>query len=494
MQYFDSENFFNQFKERAGRLIKPKKFVGVALEDNGILAADVRSEKGLFIVSSTKYFPFSEGVDLKDPEELGKALGEFLRENKFSARKAIIGVPAKWLMIREKIIPGASKDNIAGIIKIHAEREFSLSPEELALDYTGLAANEKSSRIFLLAMLRSNLDKAILAVRWAGMDVLSVTVSSIVLFSTIRAGMFAPVPRYFLYVRKDYAEFLARDGEQIVDVKYIQRDLKKETGAFITELRRIMSCYSNVAFKEGSEQLLVWNASGDPLREELKTMSESLPPNVKALEGNRQPFLGKLDLSAGEDTDRFIAPLMLARTYNNADLFYIDFLHSHLNVRASVIKRNQVVWASAVAAGVAVLILAGVFLWRREMKEISQLKAKLHGMKADVNTTKDNIRKIKLSDIWYSERPKILDCLNALTAAFPEEGSIWVTNLALTEETEGVISGRASSENSIISILDQLKGNPLFSDVQMIYLQNSGGSSQEVSFSMNFSYQDKEEN
>jgi hypothetical protein len=120
------------------------------------------------------------------------------------------------------------------------------------------------------------------------------------------------------------------------------------------------------------------------------------------------------------------------------------------------------------------------------------LKKKLDGMDADITTTKDIIEKVRMSEGWYTERPGILDCLTALTSAFPEEGSIWVTNLALTEEMKGVITGRATNEKSVIDIMDQLKGNSLFSDVQMIYLQNTGNSSQEVSFSMNFSYQDKE--
>lgn len=492
MQYFDSEKIVSQFKEWAGSLIKPKRFVGLALEENAILAADVSSEKGKHIVSSARYFPFPEGVDLKDPEKLGRALGEFLRENRFSARKAIIGIPAKWLMIKEKVIPTASKDSIAGILKIHAERDFSLSPEELALDYAGPVGNNKPNRIFLLAVLRSNMDKAILAVRWAGMDVLSVTVSSIILFSMIRPGMFSPVPRYFLYLRNDYAEFLSRDGEQTVDVKYIKRDLKNETGPFITEVRRIISLYSNASFREGGEQLLIWNAAAEPLKEEMKALSAALPSNVKVIEGNRQSFVDKLDLPAGVDADRFIAPLMLARTYHNADPFFIDFLHSHLNIKTGGIKRNQLVWASSVAAGVVVLFLAFFLLWSGEKKDISKLRKKLNGMDAEVRATKDIIEKVRMSEGWYKDRPGILDCLIALTSAFPDEGSIWVTNLALTEEMKGVITGRATNEKSVIDIMDQLKGKNLFSDVQMIYLQSTGSSSQEVSFSMNFSYQGKE--
>jgi hypothetical protein len=79
-----------------------------------------------------------------------------------------------------------------------------------------------------------------------------------------------------------------------------------------------------------------------------------------------------------------------------------------------------------------------------------------------------------------------------LTEAFPEEGSIWVTNLALTEKMKGVISGRASDEKSVIDVLDKLKEAGLFSGVQMIYLQDNGKTFQDVSFSMNFSFTGKE--
>jgi len=489
MQYLNPERFINQFKEMAVRLIKPKKFVGLALEDKGILAADVHWEKGRFLTSNTGYFQFPEGIDLKDPERLGKALGEFLQEKRFSGRKAIIGAPAKWVMIREKTIPNLSKENVSGILKIYAEREFSLSPEDLALDYIGPADGDRSNRLFLMAMLRSNLDKAILAVRWAGLDVLAATVSSSVAFSMIQGKMPAPVPRYFLYLRDDYAEFLARDGEQLVDIRHIQKDLKTETTAFAGELRRIISYYSKAS---NAYRLLIWNATSNELSEEMKILSGSLPSQVKMIEGNRDASVDKLEFIKGEDKDRFIAPLLLARTFNISEPSFIDFLHSRMNAKAGMIKKNQVVWASAVAAGICILFIVIFFIWRGEKKDVSSLKARLDGMGADVDKTKDLIEKVNLSGGWYTERPKVLDCLSALTAVFPEEGKIWVTSLALTERMEGVIAGRATDEKSVIDVLDQLKANSHFFDVQMIYLQNNGTSSQDVSFSMNFSYQDKE--
>jgi hypothetical protein len=486
------EKHISDFKQRLSKLIKPKRFVGLAVEENAILAADVRCEKDSFLVSNTKYFVFPEGVDFKDPVGLGKALGQFLQENKFTARKAIIGIPAKWVMLREKTIPMSVKENVPAILKIHAEHEFSLSPDELALDYTAMAAGIKSNRLLLSAMLRANLDRVILAVRWAGLDVLSVTVSSIVLFALIRRKMLLSVPSYFLYIRPDYAELLARDGEQIVEIKFIQKRLKTETDMFVAELRRIMSYCQNNPDKEGGAQLLIWNASGDPCREELRALAASLPSHVKIVEGNGQPLAGKLGLPEKSDGDRFAAAVMLGQTYNYIDPFYIDFLNSRMNWKAGTIKRKQIIWASAAAVCVAILLTAVFIVWRGDNKDISELRTKLDGMKEDIDVAKDIIQKVNMAGGWYSGRPRMLECLGALTEAFPEEGKIWVTNLALSEKLKGVISGRASDEKSVIDVLDKLKVTGLFSDVQMIYLQDNGKNSQEVSFSMNFSFTGKE--
>jgi hypothetical protein len=470
-------------------MIRPKKFIGLTIEEKAVIAADIRQEKDRFVVSNTKVLVFHEGADLKEPETLGRALGQFLQENRFSGRKAIIGVPAKWLMLREKVLPSTTdRESVTGILKIHAEREFSLSPDELVLDYTSLRVNDKSNRFFLIAMLKANLDKVILAVRWAGLNVISITPSSIALFSMLRKDLYPPAPHCFLYIREDYAEFVARDREQAVDVKYIQKSINKETGLFIAELRRIMSFYYGASIKENGEQLLIWNATGVPCRQELKAVDDSLSPDIKIVEANKPPVYDKLGLKPGESAGAFIAPSILAGAFNNPDPFYVDFLNSRMHAKIKVIKQSQILWASAAAAGMVIIFLVLFFLWRGNKKEIAGLRLKLNDMQGDVTFARDVIKKVADSDGWYSNRPKIMECLKQLTTVFPEEGRIWATNLALSEEMKGVISGRASDEKTIIDIMDLLKENRNFSDVQMIYLQGSNSNTQDVSFSMNFSF------
>jgi hypothetical protein len=485
---FNLEQFLDRLKSRTGRMFKPKKFVGLAMEDDGILAAEVRREKDAFKVVHASHFSFAEGLDLKDPENSGKALGAFLHENKFSGRKAIIGIPSKWLMMREKTFPAAAKESLAGMLKIYSEREFSLSPDELALDYTAFVVNDTSTRIVLTAMMRSNLEQIMLAVRWAGLDIFSVTVSSVALFSLLRSKMPSPAPSHFLYLRPDYAEFLTRDGEQTIDVKYLQKDIKKETEAFITELRRTIAHYSNSSGGAGKSQMLVWNALGGPAGEELKALADSVSPKMRIVEVDRPALTAGVGLPLEEKSYTSIAPAALGQSFNGADPFHIDFLNTRMNIKPGMIKKNQVIWASATAAAVVIFLIAMLFVWRGDKRDVNELKAKLNDMQGDIDSARDVIQKVASASSWYSDRPKVLGCLKELTSAFPEEGRIWVTSLALNEKMKGVVSGRANDEQSVIDVLDNLKANHLFNDVQMIYLQDNSKSSQEVSFSLNFTF------
>src|SRR5689334_12581273 len=42
-----------------------------------------------------------------DPVAAGQALAEFLRQNEFTASRLVVGVPAKWVVARDKELPPA---------------------------------------------------------------------------------------------------------------------------------------------------------------------------------------------------------------------------------------------------------------------------------------------------------------------------------------------------------------------------------------------------
>jgi hypothetical protein len=76
-----------------------------------------------------------------------------------------------------------------------------------------------------------------------------------------------------------------------------------------------------------------------------------------------------------------------------------------------------------------------------------------------------------------------------LTLAFPEAPTVWITSLALTENAEGSLVGRAVDDASVIEVQDSIKQNGTFSDVQMIHIRDVGRNSTEKEFAVKFKFQ-----
>lgn len=465
-----------------------RKFLGLAVEEGSILAADIEWGEADYKVTNTAEFVFPEELSFDEPETLGQVLGQFLRENGFSAKKTIIGFPAKWLLIREKTIPPTSAESLAGIIKIQAEREFSLDPDEMVLDYTEGEDSEEIRSLLMVAVLGKNLDRTVKTVQTAGLKVLSVSVSSIALTEACRFQMLPASPRYLLYIRPDYAELLEIRGRSIRSVKHIQHHLKKgEINSFVAEINRIISFAPSAGGNQVPEGLLVWNAAQlEPkVVEDLESTFSSL---VKVVDGNAFPVIDKFAFSREAEQALFAVPAALGQLIGGEKRPAIDLLNSRMSVKKTRIEKRQIKWAAAIGFTLIFCCLMLIFDLQREKEDVVLLRDRLEAMREDIRVAEDIVQKVGMARGWYSGRPRILDCLRELTGAFPEQGSIWATNLALNENMRGIVSGKATDEQYVLEVLDKLKDNPSFSDVQMVHMRENGRSSQEVSFSINFTY------
>jgi hypothetical protein len=389
-------------------------------------------------------------------------------------------------MFREKTVPPASGDSLAGVIRIQAERAFSLDSDDLAIDYTGEVSPETSNRLLLAALMRKKLERVLETARSAGLVVLSATVSSVALSQEILGQMLRPWPGYFLYVRPDFAEFLAIEDRHVIDVKHIQRIKKTGTRSLISEVRRVLSLYEKGPAENRKEDLILWGLSALS-EQESADIKSSLSSQVNIIDCDDLETV-KLGLTGKEDAHDFLPPAALGRALIDGGDFYMDFVNSRMHAKVSRIKRTHLKWASAIVSAVIIIVL-GIFIsWKMDKMDVAELKSKLEGMSEEIITAQNIVEKVGVAHSWYSGRPEILNCILELTMDFPEEGRVWATNLALNEDMEGIVSGKATDEESVMEVLDKLKKNILFSDVQMIYMRDSGRTSQDISFSINFSY------
>src|SRR5471030_1413989 len=102
---------------RAGQQI-----LGIAIGEKTIHLAEVRGAAGAGGAGGTTQVqrcatfavPADAGWD--KPQNLGRSLGEFLRQQGFSARHAAVGLPGRWVLLRSRPMPPAAPAAAAGIL------------------------------------------------------------------------------------------------------------------------------------------------------------------------------------------------------------------------------------------------------------------------------------------------------------------------------------------------------------------------------------------
>ena len=126
-------------------MVKTRNILGLAFEDNCIVAAEVRVRPQQLHLTRSGEFLIPERLSLENPSQLGQQLRQFLKANHFSSRSAVVGLPAKWLVARELTIPPAGSNALSGLLQIQAERAFALDPKDLVFDYWGRVDSARSS-------------------------------------------------------------------------------------------------------------------------------------------------------------------------------------------------------------------------------------------------------------------------------------------------------------------------------------------------------------
>jgi len=469
------------------------RILGLDIEEHSILAAELRTDGRHCEVRGVAEFVFPENVSFDKPAELGQHLRQFLSSNHFSAKGAVIGIPVKWLIMRQESVPPAGAGSLASILRIKAEREFSLDYNDLVVDYIGQASSVEKKSLLLVATLRQKIEQLVETSHAAGLTVLSITSSFLAVASAFRQTGFEN--GYALYIRPNYTEFLVQQNKSVTLLRHIPvavgapQDAKADVSALGRELQHLISLLPDSSSETDTGKLFIWNAANiSP--EALQVFEQSISLRAEIVNGAANLAMKKSIRSGESGIGRFAAAISLASAAGKPKLLGIDFLNSHINPEKKAADGRRIL--RAVLVGLAV-VLCGLFLilgWYGQKAEVAELRTRLEGMKQDITEAEEVIDKVSFSRGWYSARPKFLDCLKQLTLAFPAQTDIWVTSLAIREDMQANVTGKSLDEKNVLQLLDALKASVSFSDVEMLYMRNIGRSTKEISFAISFTFID----
>jgi hypothetical protein len=420
------------------------KVLGLAIGERSILAAELATGASGGAppeVRRLAEFPLPAEASLGgsaaavDPVALGKALGEFLREQKFAARSAVVGLPARWLLFKSKDVPPADSATAADLLRLQAEGEFSSELKDLVFDYAGESNPAAARTVLLVATPRRYVDLVRQVCEAAKVDPVAITSSAAALgVATSRSvGKNAVV----LSLQPAGAELSAHAGGHTSMLRHLRAPTPE--ALFLSELRRVVSMLPP-ATSNGStaREVVVWDGAG------LSNGAIGQSLGGMPIRHGDLPSLGvrtndpAASNGAGSKYAAAVALAMsaLAGAAGTADALAssVDFLHSRLAEPRKQRVAPWMIWSGAAAVVLLALIVFSYVHLEQGQAKLDKLSLDYKAKKPHVDAAEQFVKKVAFAQGWHGGDPRFLACLTDITKLFPDNGEIYATQVTLSSK------------------------------------------------------------
>lgn len=445
--------------------------LGIALADRAIHLAELRLVRGQSQVVGQSRLDLSEPISLTDPEALGQSLADYLREHRYRCRRAVVGLPAKWLLARYRLAPTVADENARrGMLRLGIEREFVGGAENLTFDYARQPTNNGQEGVLLVGGQREQLGRIQQAMETARLSVVAIVPTLL----AVDAHLHRP-DGSLLYIGADSVELLARRRDHVLGLWRVQLggvapDAAAADGSLQPAIARAMAAIPS-AEDEAAEVDPELNLATVPNDDVPSTAAEALRSRFR--------------LRDCEPVDPAAA---VAATYLEGVEPAIDLAHSKMAEQPP--RRLPPKWRIGLAAAaVALLIIAGVgFAWYRASARLNRLEAQHAQIRDEAAQLRQVRQRTSAAAPWFSQRPRLLECLLAITRCFPDEGRLRVTNLRLDEGLTGSAQCQAGSKEAMHALLDAMQRSPQLQQVLLRDWNEVDRGDAAVSFEVTFAY------
>jgi hypothetical protein len=466
-------------------MVATRHILGLAIDDSGVVATELSVRAGRTEIQATGELAWEQELTAETAKDLGDQLRRFLREHGFSSSRAVVGLAAKWVLAKEVDVPPANPDALAGILSIQAERAFSLDIDEMVFDYCGSA---ERGQVLLFAAPRQIVDRIKTLMEAAGLRVQSMTVSALACSGALSES--DPQCRYGLYARPTYCEFWSQADGALQFVRHVPM-VRDGTPAGYADLLT-STIQRQVLLSAGQDQsppheITAYDACGLS-SETVDQINGRLGPHIVVRDGHAGLRSRGLYVPDRPGAEQSVAATAVAMTAVGGAKPLVDFLNPRIGRKKVSPRTRLIAWASFAAVVCVISLVVVIADWQRNEADIATYTDQLAKMSDDVTAAREIVDRVSYAGSWTSHRPAFLDCLKDLAQAFPDEPSVWAQNLALTEDGRGSLTGKATSDASFYNVLDRIREDKAFADVQLIHFRNVGRNSLEKEFAVNFTF------
>jgi len=456
-----------------------------------MLVAELSWSGGAARVARVGEFAYPAGVTLEQGQTLGIALGEFLKREGYTCRRAVLGVPARWLLLKAQGLPPADAATAAAMLSLRAEAESAPELGEMSFDYSGQCSTLSAGTVLLMGLPKRWIERLRTVAEAAGLQIAAITPSAAALGSAtaVRAGN-----PYVVSVRPEGAELAVQQGEQ---TRYMRHLGSATSGTgLVTELRRAATLHpmngdattaAEAAAGVSRHVMMMWDDVGLDAGV-VDAVSGAVGMPVVRGEVQSLGVAGATNGRAGLGASAIALALAAAGGAGGGSLAgQIDFLRPRVvpPKKQSVNLRTR--W---IAAGAAVVALVAVVAYT----DLARLEGKVTAAEKSLQTLDPAVKMARpfVANMQFVEgfaraaSPRALSCMRDLTGAIPAESQTYLTSFHLQSNLRGEFTGRAMGNLEVLNLIDRLNASGRFADLKRKL--DARGTGPEVSFSVTFTY------
>lgn len=476
------------------------KVIGLALGERSLLLAELVGGERV-IVRHLGEFVYPADIGLSQSEQLGAALGAFLKKQDVAARSAVVGIPARWLVVKPKDVPPADISTLNDLLRLQAEGDFSAELKDLVYDYAGTGSKDSAGQVLLIATQRQTIESIETMCDAAKLSMIAVMPTAVALGTA--SGRGSSGDAMVLAVGDESAELVAQRGGAASAIRHLRGPVAEKM--FVGELRRaVASAGPTTAPVNGStngklRDLIIWNGG------EFDTAGLGAGLGVNLRTGD----LSALGVEAPDESNNRQSPqyagavaLALAAIHHDPA---VNFLDSRL---APPPERRIPRWALAVVVILAIVGWSYHVLDSRQAR-LDKLNAELTRTAGTLKTAQAFVAKVSFAQGWHGGSPRYLDCIRDLTLAMPSDRVTYATNLVVRETPKppsqsesptsseqkpqppptltGTLTGKTSNQERVQALIDRMRKMPNFVTVNLGGTADIG-KGREVAFTVLFVY------
>lgn len=409
-----------------------------------------------------------EGVTLDQPGKLSEAIQAHLKQEGYTSRAAVVGVSSRWVMARYHKAPPVDDAALRGIARLQAERDAAGLADQLTYDYQEVSGNHASRELLLVAVQHKRLDAVRAVMQAAGLQLRRVMPTA------LSCGHDADHALTLLLQDGMVSVMEARAGGWVSLSAFTtgtdQLDTPDDRKRFAATLARHMMTLPPAQREDGGTlRLLDTLGLDDAARAGLK----------RAIEAK----LGSIEIEPADDTE------LIARATLTAPDAQVNLIASRLDQPEPRRLSKRVRWGGGAAAAVLLITLGVAGLWFWQLHQLNTMRAEHDAIAEQATHLETILDDTRAASGWFDDRLPVLDCLLALTEAFPTQQRVWVTQFRLDDQLVGTLECRAQDQDAMLAYLDALRDSPSLSGVELRDWQETGRDPRLLTFQIGFRYQ-----